>query len=169
MAKSISILSQPHPSSILKSAAVSGYPKGRSLGAPTVTNVVNKTPGRTNDLVQQKRPQRCSVRPSSLLGPSPETQTKSSQPPPPRVTFRLVVVSLRARDSHPFFASNVASGCCFLLVTAAGAPAGVVAAFAEPSGWCAGAVLDVAGCAVCASVVPSSWRIEVVLVVAGFV
>ena len=42
-------------------------------------------------------------------------------------------------------------------------------AFAEPSGWCAGAVLDVAGCAVCASAAPSSWRIGVVLVVAGVV
>ena len=52
---------------------------------------------------------------------------------------------------------------------AAGALAGVVSAFAEPSGWCAGAVLDVAGCAVWASVAPSSWRIEVVLVVARVV
>ena len=29
----------------------------------------------------------------------------------------------------------------------------------ESSGWCAGAVLDVAGCAVCALAAPSSWRI----------
>ena len=82
--------------------------------------------------------------------------------------------------------SLVASGCCFLSAAVAGAPAGVVAtfaepsgwcagaagvlsAFAEPSGWCAGAVLDVAWCAVCASAAPSSWRIEVVLVVAGVV
>ena len=40
----------------------------------------------------------------------------------------------------------------------AGAPAGVVCAFAEPRGWCAGVVLDVAGCAVCTSAAPSSWR-----------
>ena len=38
---------------------------------------------------------------------------------------------------------------------------GVVSAFAEPSAWCAGAVLVVAGCAVCASAAPSIWRIEV--------
>ena len=31
----------------------------------------------------------------------------------------------------------------------------------EPSGWCTGAVLDVAGCAVCASAAPNSWRIGV--------
>ena len=48
---------------------------------------------------------------------------------------------------------------CVLSAAAAGAPAGVVSAFAEPSGWCAGAVMDVAGCAVCASAAPSSWRI----------
>ena len=45
---------------------------------------------------------------------------------------------------------SVAAGC---------APAGVVCAFAEPSGWCAGAVLVVAGCTVCGSAAPSSWRI----------
>ena len=48
-------------------------------------------------------------------------------------------------------------------------PVLLVSAFAEPSSWCAGAVLDVAWCAVCASAAPSSWRIEVVLVVAGVV
>ena len=42
---------------------------------------------------------------------------------------------------------------------AAGAPAGVVSAFTEPSRWCDGAVLDAAGCAVCVSAAPSSWRI----------
>ena len=104
----------------------------------------------------------------------------------PFVTFRLVVALLQALDSHPFFPSHVASGCCFLSAVAAGAPAGVVSAFAdpsgwcagaagvvsafaEPSGWCAGAVLDVVWCAVCASVALSSWRIEVVLVVEGVV
>ena len=56
---------------------------------------------------------------------------------------------------------------CVLSAAAAGALAGVVAAFAEPSGPCAGAVLNVAWCAVCASVAPSRWRIEDVLVVAG--
>ena len=45
----------------------------------------------------------------------------------------------------PFFPLHVASGRCFLTAAAAGAPAGVVSAFAEPSGWCAGTVLDVAG------------------------
>ena len=64
---------------------------------------------------------------------------------------------------------HVAPGCCFPSAAAAGAPAGVVAAFVEPSGWCAGAVLDVAWCAVCTSAAPSSWHIEVALVVAGVV
>ena len=41
-------------------------------------------------------------------------------------------------------------------------------AFAEPNGWCAGAVLVVVG-AVCVLAVPSSWRTEVLLVVAGVV
>ena len=45
----------------------------------------------------------------------------------------------------------------------------LLVSFAGPSGGCAGAVLDVAGCAVCASAAPSSWRIEVVLVVARVV
>ena len=70
-----------------------------------------------------------------------------------------------ALDSHPFFPPHVALGRCVLSAAAAGAPAGVVSPFAEPSSWCAGAELDVAGCAVCASAVPRSWRIEVVLVV----
>ena len=88
---------------------------------------------------------------------------------PPCVTFRLVVVSLRALDSHPFFPSHVASGRCVLSAAAAGALAGFVSAFAEPSIWCAGAVLNVAWCAVCASAAPNSWRIEDVLVVAGVI
>ena len=54
------------------------------------------------------------------------------------VTLRLVVVSLQALDSHPFFPPHVASGRCFLSAVAAGALAGVVSAFAEPSGCCAG-------------------------------
>ena len=33
-----------------------------------------------------------------------------------------------ALDSHPFFPSHVASGCCFLSAAAAGALAGVVSA-----------------------------------------
>ena len=36
-------------------------------------------------------------------------------------------------------------------------------------GWCAGAVLNVAWCAVRASAAPNNWRIEDVLVVGGFV
>ena len=75
----------------------------------------------------------------------------------PCVTFRRVLYG--ALDSHPFFPSHVASGRCVLSAAAAGAPAGDVSAFAEPSGWCAGAVLDAAGCAVCASAAPNNWRI----------
>ena len=85
------------------------------------------------------------------------------------MTFRLVVVSLWGLDIHPFFPSHVASGCCFLSAASAGAPAGVVSTFAEPSGWCAGAVLDLAWCAVCASAAPSSWCIGVMLVVVGVI
>ena len=58
--------------------------------------------------------------------------------------------------SHPLFPSHAESGRCVLSAAAASAPAGVVSAVAEPSGWCAGAVLDVAG-AVCALALPSSW------------
>ena len=65
--------------------------------------------------------------------------------------------SYGALDSHPSFPSHVASGRCVLSAAAAGAPAGVVSAFAEPSSWCAGAVLNVAWCAVCASAAPSRW------------
>ena len=63
-----------------------------------------------------------------------------------------------ALDSHPVFPSQSVSGRCVLSAAAAGAPAGVVSAFAEPSRWCPGAVLVAAGCAVCASAAPSSWR-----------
>ena len=62
----------------------------------------------------------------------------------PCVTFRRLLFFYGALDSHPFCPSHVASR-CFLSAVAAGAPAGVVSAFAEPRGWCAGAVLDVAG------------------------
>ena len=77
---------------------------------------------------------------------------------PPCVTLSLVVAPLRGLDGHPFFPSHVASGRCVLSAAAAGALAGVISAFAEPRRWCAGAVLNVAG-AVCASAVPSSYRI----------
>ena len=87
----------------------------------------------------------------------------------PCVTFRLVVVSLRALDSHLFVPSHVASGRCVLSAAAAGAPARVVSVFTEPSGWRAGAVLDVPGCAICVPAAPSSWHIEDVLVIAGVV
>ena len=50
----------------------------------------------------------------------------------PCVTFRRVVFLCGALDSHPFFPSHVASGRCVLTAAAAGAPAGVVSAFAEP-------------------------------------
>ena len=49
-------------------------------------------------------------------------------PPPPCVTFRLVVVPLWGLGSHPFLPLHVVSGCCFLSATAAGALAGVVSA-----------------------------------------
>ena len=74
-----------------------------------------------------------------------------------------------ALDGHPFFPSHVASGRYFLSAAAAGALAGVVSAFAEPSSWRVGAVLNVAWCAVCVSAAPNNWRIEDVLVVAGVV
>ena len=45
---------------------------------------------------------------------------------------------------HPFFPSHVASGRCVMSAAAACAPAGVVSAFAEPSSWCVGTVLNVA-------------------------
>ena len=93
----------------------------------------------------------------------------SSQAPAPPLCGLLY----GALDSHPFFPSHVASGCCFLSAAAAGALAGVVSAFTEPSSWCVGAVLHVAWCAVCASAAPNNhnnnWRIEDVLVVAGVV
>ena len=78
---------------------------------------------------------------------------------------------MQARDLVCTRASHrhVASGCCVLSAAAAGALAGVVSVFAEPRGWCVGAVLNVAGCAVCASAAPNNWRIEDVLVVAGVV
>ena len=74
-----------------------------------------------------------------------------------------------ALDSHLFFPSHVASGCCFLSAAAAGALAGVVSTFAEPSSWCVAAVLNVAWCAVCVSAAPNNWHIEDVLVAAGVV
>ena len=92
-------------------------------------------------------------------GCSPCTMTSvehSPPPPPPRVTFRRVVVPLRGLGRSPVlpFACCVGSlrsvGRCVLSAAAAGALAGVVSAFAEPSSWCVGAVLNVAGCAVCA-------------------
>ena len=61
-----------------------------------------------------------------------------------------------ALDGHPFFPSQVASDRCFLSAAAAGAPAGVVSAFAERRRWCAGAVLVAAG-AVCALAPPQAF------------
>ena len=72
----------------------------------------------------------------SLLG----TLRRIYGSPPPRVTFRRVAVPLRGLDGHPFVPPHVASGRCVLSAAAAGAPAGVVAAFAAPSRWCTGAV-----------------------------
>ena len=91
------------------------------------------------------------------------------------MTFRLVVVSLRgpgqspvlpfaccsvwllflygALDSRLFFLRRVAAFCQPLR------PVLLLVSFPRsrsPVGWCAGAVLDVAGCAVCALAAPSS-------------
>ena len=90
-------------------------------------------------------------------------------PPSPLCDIPSGCFSLRAPDSHLFFPSHVALGRCILSAAAAGALAGVVSTFTEPSGWCAGAVLVAAGCAFGTSAAPSSWRIEVFLVVAGVV
>ena len=73
---------------------------------------------------------------------------------PSRCCSVALLLLYGALDSHPFFPSHVASGRCFLSAAAAGALAGVVSAFAEPSGWCAGAVRDAAGCAGCAPAAP---------------
>ena len=94
----------------------------------------------------------CGQAPSGGRG-NPPPPVPSSEPPP-----LCDIPSGWALDSHPFCPSHVASGRCVLSAAAAGAPAGVVSAFAEPRRWCVGAVLDVAG-AVCASAAPNSWRI----------
>ena len=60
-----------------------------------------------------------------------------------------------ALDSHAFFLPHVASGCCLLLAATAGALAGVVSAFAEPSSGVLGlgCVAQVCwGCAECGMV-----------------
>ena len=86
--------------------------------------------------------------------------TLTAPPPPPLCDIPLgCCFSSGALDSHPFVPSHVASGRCVVSAAVAGAPVGVVSAFAEPRRWCAGAALDVAGCAVCTSAAPSSWRI----------
>ena len=96
--------------------------------------------------------------------------SSSRVPQSPPVSHSVGLLLLYgALDSHPFSPAHVAPGCCFLSAAAAGALAGVVSAFAEPSIWCVGAVLNVAWCAVCVSAAPNSWRMEVVLVVAGVV
>ena len=88
----------------------------------------------------------------------------------PPVWHAVVLLLLYgALDGHPLFPSHVASGRCFLSAAAAGALAGVVSAFAEPSIWCVGTVLNVAWCALCVSAAPNNWCIEDVLVVAGIV
>ena len=92
---------------------------------------------------------------SAVVSPS-----MCSRRPFGRAAHAAVLFLYGALDSHPVFPSHVASGRCVLSAAAAGAPAGVVSAFAEPSGRCAGAVRDVAGCAVCASAAPNNWRIE---------
>ena len=81
--------------------------------------------------------------------PKPNLRPTKSPPPPCNIPSGCCFFT-GALDSHPFFPSHVASGRCVLSAAAAGAPAGVVSAFAEPRRWCAGAVRNVAGCAVCA-------------------
>ena len=78
---------------------------------------------------------------------------------PPCVTFRLVVVPLRGPGQSPILPFACCVGLLLLPAAAAGALAGVVSAFAEPSSWCVGAVLNVEWCAVCASAAPNSCRI----------
>ena len=53
-----------------------------------------------------------------------------------------------ALDSHPFFPSRAALGCCVLSAAVAFVTAGVVFALAEPSSWHTGVVL-VAAAVVC--------------------
>ena len=97
------------------------------------------------------------------------THPSHSNPPPPHThcISSTICLNLDMRHSHCLciliFAVSLhylwLGSERFLLAAAASAPAGVVSAFAEPGGWCAGAVLDVAGCAVCASAAPSSWQL----------
>ena len=105
-------------------------------------------PSKASHLPKRKDRQR---RPSAVHFPP------QARPPPPP----LCDIPLGCRfftGPWTVTCSSVASGRCVLSAAAAGAPAGVVSAFTEPSGWCAGAVLDVAGCAVCVSAAPSGWR-----------
>ena len=122
--------------------------------------------------VAQEQPSRCcpfaplpffAARALSFIAPPPPPP---ALPPLCDIPSGCCLFLYGALDSHPFFPSHVALGRCVLSAAAAGAPPGVVSAFAEPSGWCAGAWLVVAG-AVCALAVPSSWRTAVVLVAAG--
>ena len=92
-------------------------------------------------------------------GQSGRCGAAGTKSPPVRHSVWLLLL-YGALDSHPFFPSHVASGCCFLSDAAAGALAGVVSAFAEHSSWCVGAVLNVAWCAVCVSAAPNNWRID---------
>ena len=64
-------------------------------------------------------------------------RTECFIPPPMGHSVRLRVL-YGALDGHPFVPSHVASGRCVLSAAAAGAPAGVVSAFAEPRRWCTG-------------------------------
>ena len=80
-------------------------------------------------------------------------------PPPPVWHSVRLLLLYGALDSPPVFPPHVASGRCFLSAAAASALAGVVSTFTEPSSWCAGAVLNVAWCAVCVSAAPNNWRI----------
>ena len=78
---------------------------------------------------------------------------------PPCVTFHLIVVPSRGPGQSPVLPFARCVGSLRSVGRCGGALAGVVSAFAEPSSWCVGTVLDVAGCAVCASAGPNSWRI----------
>ena len=76
------------------------------------------------------------------------------------MTFRLVVVPLRGPGQSPVLPFAYCVGLLHS-VGRSSTPAGVVSAFAEPSGWCAGAVLVVVGCAACAAAPCVTFRLVV--------
>ena len=104
----------------------------------------------TADVVATRVMHRCLYSPSEHGSAPPRQRGRfCSQPPctsppralPPPVWHSVWLLFLYgAVDSHPFFPSHVAPGCCFLSVLLLVS----FPTFAKPSGWCAGAALDVA-------------------------